>query len=351
VHVKWVSMMKRVVKKRRRWRPTRGFLLVVAVVFVVYWATHRGPAPRPVSAPGTVVHHHRSRVVSAPPLDTWTTVDAPPVPISEPDGILVVYGQPKPLWEDHPYAEGPVGSTTKLMTAYLVQASLPLRQVVTISDRAAGTGGSEMFMQPGNRFTVHQLLIGMILRSANDAAVALSQAVSGHEATFVQLMNATARRLGLNHTAYADPDGISPGSESSAADLARLAEIDLASPVLAPIFVMRQTSLPENPVVININGMVWRDPYSLGLKTGWTSESMACVVFASKRLVDGVPVTLVGVVLHGPSFPVAYQDAQNLLAWGFRQMQPVVAQWRRDGRIPANLNPPVNVPTAGGLSP
>lgn len=339
--------------RRRRYRPKiRFFVILLALVaglsFVVLKPSRHAAADPP---PPSV---RMDPPPSSLTLDTWSTKTSLPIPpIQEPDGILMVYGQPKPLWELHPYQEGPVASTTKLMTAYLVQAALPMNQVVTISDNAAATGGSEMFMQPGNHFTVHQLLVGMLLRSANDAAVALSEAVAGHESQFVTLMNETARHLGLDHTHYADPDGISPGSESSAIDLAHIAELDLNSPILAPIFVTRETSLPENPIVININGMVWRDPNSLGLKTGWTSESLGCVVFASKRMVDGVPVTLVGVVLHGPSFPIAYQDSQNLLNWGFTDITPAVTEWvsRRD--VPPDLNPApvVDLPGAGAASP
>ena len=319
--------------------------LVVGLLVVLFRPPHAPPVDPPAPA----------RAASRPTdqaVDSWTTQTALPIsPIKEPDGILLMYGQPKPLWALHPYNEGPVGSTTKLMTAYLVQASLPMNQIVTISDNAAATGGSEMFMQPGNRFTVHQLLVGMLLRSANDAAVALSEAMAGHESRFVALMNATARHLGLHHTQYADPDGISPGSQSSAIDLAHLAELDLNSPVLAPIFVTRLTALPGNPVVRNINGMLWQDPYSLGLKTGWTSESVACVVFASRRMVDGVPVTLVGVVLHGPSFPVAYQDAMNILNWGFTDITPTVTEWVRHHDLPAGLNPtPVATPLGASSS-
>lgn len=337
-------------RRRRRFRPKPRFYMIIAalvvgMVVVLFRPSGQADPPAPARA-------RAAARPSVPPVtDSWTTRTALPIPpIHEPDGILLMYGQPKPLWALHPYQEGPVGSTTKLMTAYLVQASLPMNQVVTISDNAAATGGSEMFMQPGNRFTAHELLVGMLLRSANDAAVALSEAMAGHESRFVALMNATARHLGLKHTHYADPDGISPGSQSSAIDLARLAELDLNSPVLAPIFVTRLTSLPENPIVRNINGMLWQDPYSLGLKTGWTSESVACVVFASRRTVDGVPVTLVGVVLHGPSFPVAYQDAENILNWGFKDITPTVTGWVRHHDVPAGLNPsPVAKPL--GASP
>jgi D-alanyl-D-alanine carboxypeptidase (penicillin-binding protein 5/6) len=338
--------------RRRRFRPKPRFYMILLALAVIFSVLLYRPGQPAAADPPPPAAQSAQNLANPRVLDTWTTATSLPIPpIQEPDGILMVYGQPKPLWALHPYQEGPVGSTTKLMTAYLVQASLPMNQVVTISDNAAATGGSEMFMQPGSQFTVHQLLVGMILRSANDAAVALSEAAAGHESRFVALMNATARHLGLDHTQYADPDGISPGSESSAIDLAHLAELDLNSPILAPIFVTRQTSLPENPIVTNINGMVWRDPYSLGLKTGWTSESMGCVVFASKRMVDGVPVTLVGVVLHGPSFPVAYQDSQNLLSWGFSAIAPTVTRWVDHHDVPAHLNPSPIVPFPGAAAP
>jgi D-alanyl-D-alanine carboxypeptidase (penicillin-binding protein 5/6) len=329
--------------RRRRRLAFRGYVLLAFVAFLLFWGFgRRGSLPRPAgAAPARTVRQASvARVPAPPPSVTWVADrQDPPSPVHEPDGILLVYGQPTPLWAQNPDAPGPIASTTKLMTAYLASQALPLDQVVTVSDQAAATGGSEMFLKPGDRFTVRQLLTGMVLRSANNAAVALAEAASGSTAAFVAEMNRTAAALGLRATHFADPDGLDPASASSAADLARIAELDLASPTLRRIFTLKQTSLPENPTVVNIDGMVWRDPTSLGLKTGWTSEAGACLVFAATRPVDGVPVTLVGVLLHGRTFPQEYQDAENLLNWGYAAIGPTVAALKVQGALPA-LTPP-----------
>jgi len=333
------------VRRRHRLAFRAYVWLLAAVVLLVYWGFGRHPVP---SHPTAVTTAQKSRTglsawVRHPALPVAWVADPhdPPAPVHEPEGILLVYGQPTPLWSENASAPGPIASTTKLMTAYLSSQALPLDQIVTVSDQAAATGGSEMFLRPGDRFTVRQLLEGMILRSANNAAVALAQATSGSTRAFVAEMNRTAATLGLHATHFADPDGLSPDSVSSAADLARIAEVDLASPTLRRIFTLKQTSLPENPTVVNIDGMVWRDPSSLGLKTGWTTEAGACLVFAATRPVDGVPVTLVGVLLHGQAFPQEYRDAERLLDWGYAALAPTVARLKAEGTLPT-LTPPTD---------
>lgn len=278
----------------------------------------------------------RSREAFTP---DWRPAGAPPPPtVSEPEGLLVVYGQSEPLWSRRPNAVGPIASTTKLMTAYLAAAALPVSERIVVSPAAAATGGSDILLRPGMVLTTRQLLYALLLRSANDAAVALAQAVSGNVPAFVTLMNETARTLGMTHTHYADPDGLSPASQSSATDLVRLAQVDLRNPLLATIMTTPETSLPLNPVVPNIDGFVLQDPAALGLKTGWTSQAGTCLVFAARQDVAGRPVTLVGALLHGTTFPPEYHDAEALLAWGFRVIRPAVVQLARAHRLP-NLNP------------
>jgi D-alanyl-D-alanine carboxypeptidase (penicillin-binding protein 5/6) len=330
-------------------RPSRAravWAWLLGAVAIAYWSYLVPAHPAPIAQ--DPVRHLKPLVIAADSLKPlphpapiqWRAPGTPaPPPVGEPDGILLVYGQPVPLWSLNPTAEGPVASTTKLMTAYLASASLPWNDVVTISYNAAATGGSEMFLRPGDHFTVRDLLYGMLMRSANNAAVALSEAVSGRESAFVALMNRTARSLGLFHTHYADPDGISPGSESSAADLAKLAELDLANPGLRQIFITRETSLPENPQVVNIDGIIWQDRTALGLKTGWTTPAGTCVVFAARRPVGGHLVTLVGVLLHGTTFPPEYTDAESLLNWGFQVIRPTVARLAAENALPTGLNP------------
>ncbi len=291
----------------------------------------RGVGARPVAgAHGTELAHPIRWVPRGTPL---------PFALHEPDAVLAVYGQSQPLYAKNATQQGPIASTTKLMTAYLVAETLPMNQVVVISPSAAATGGSDMRMQPGERFTVRQLLTGMLMVSANDAAVALAQAVSGHTAAFVALMNRTAQSLGLHHTHYADPDGISPGSTSSAGDLLRLAELDLKIPVLRQIVRTKTASLPNNPTVININGILWRDPTVIGLKTGWTTQAACTLVFAAQRTVNGYPVTLVGVLLHARLFTTEYVDAESLLNWGYASIAPTVDVLAFENQMPRTLNP------------
>lgn len=327
--------------RRRSWR---GLILVGAVALSAYLgSSHRHHLDPTVLAAGSSSRSHSLMALPKPnpsaPID-WVPAGAVPnVPVSEPEGILFVYGQPNPLWSRHANQQGPIASTTKLMTAYLATQSLPMSQIVQISDVAAATGGSEMFMKPGDHFTVHQLLVGLLLRSANNAAVALGQAVSGHTSAFVSLMNATARQLGMMHTHYADPNGLSTNSQSSAADLATIAQIDLRSKILRAIFRTKQTTLPENPSVVNIDGIIWRDPTAIGLKTGWTTPAGACLVFAATRPVDGHMVTLVGVLLHGGLFTTEYNDAEGLLNWGFKAIAPKVAALAARHQLPPQLTP------------
>ena len=99
-------------------------------------------------------------------------------------------------------------STTKVMTALLVLERLPLDQDVTFSKRATRAQPSKLFAKPGEKFKVRDLLYAILLKSANDAAVALAEAVSGSEAAFVRLMNKRARQINANHTRFANPNGL-----------------------------------------------------------------------------------------------------------------------------------------------
>ncbi len=318
---------------------TLAVLAAGGILGSVAWHSSRAAAPpRPGRAAlRAVAAAHAAR--STRPIRWIPAGTSLPFPLHEPDAVLAIYGQPQLLYAKNITQQGPIASTTKLMTAYLVAESLPMNQVVVISPSAAATGGSDMRMYPGERFTVRQLLTGMLMVSANDAAVALAQAVSGHTAAFVALMNRTAQSLGLHHTHYADPDGISPGSSSSAGDLLRLAELDLQIPVLRQIMRTKTASLPNNPIVININGILWRDPTVIGLKTGWTSQAACTLVFAAQRTVNGYPVTLVGVLLHAQLFATEYADAESLLNWGYGTIAPTVDVLAFDHQMPGTLNP------------
>lgn len=245
-----------------------------------------------------------------------------PFPIGENSGVLWDVTTGQLIWQDNPHLKEPLASTTKLMTIYLILHALPLTQRVTISPLAAGTSGSDIRMAVDNQFTVRQLLYALMLRSANDSAVALAQTEAGSVGAFVKKMNQTAHTLGMAQTSYGDPDGLSPQSSGSAWDLSLIARLDMQDPLFRQIVHTKRTSLPYNPIVTNLNGLLYMDPSVIGIKTGWTGAAGFNLVFAATRPVNGKPVTVLGVIMHGQNgFPPEYQDAENILNWAYSRLK------------------------------
>lgn len=305
--------------------PVGGLALVFLLLFSAWVArvTHPGAIGR--QTPTTRSTPPRTRAIadaSYGPPDPAPIPAALPFPIGEPSGVLWDLNDRSILWARNPHMVGGLASTTKLMTYYLAVRDLPLRRVVRIGPVAAGTTGSDIDMRVGERYTVRQLLYGLLMASANDSAVALAQTAGGLS-HFVGQMNATAAALNMRGTRYADPDGLSPGSRGTAWDLATIARLDLENPLFRKIVHTKLVSLPNNPVVRNLDGLLYLDPTVIGLKTGWTTEAGFNVVFAARRRVDGREVTLLGVLMHGQyGFPPVYTDAENLLNWGFSHLPP-----------------------------
>ncbi|CAB1128086.1 D-alanyl-D-alanine carboxypeptidase [Candidatus Hydrogenisulfobacillus filiaventi] len=298
-------------------RPALGAGIFIAALLASAWIGSRtsGATPRPARPappPGPAL------MADGPQQATWTSPTLP-FPIGETSGVLWNLNTHQLIWALHPHQAGPLASTTKLMTAYLVLHHLPLNATVTVSPLAAATGGSDIRMQVGRKFTVHQLLYALMLASANDSAVALAQAEAGSEAAFVAQMNQEAQRLGLEQAHFADPDGLSPQSRGTAWDLSILAMRDMTNAVFRQVVATRHISLPENRNVWNLNQLLFLDPSVIGIKTGWTDAAGFNVVFAARREVDGRPVTLLGVLMHARyGFPPENADAEKVLNWGFQ---------------------------------
>ncbi len=309
----------RIAKKKRL--PWALFLLTVALLTI--GLLHGGLVVK--KAPSV---HEKSDTPKTTLLDPATVqlplesaATALPFPIGEDSGVLWNLSTGQLIWAYHPYLKGPYASTTKLMTIYLIINHLPLSQVVTISPLAAGTSGSDIRMAVGEHFTVRQLLYALMLASANDAAVALAQQEAGTVPAFLAQMRKTAIDLGMTDTTYADPDGLSPRSAGSAWDLAIIARADMESPLFRRIVRTKEISLPNNPVVRNLNNLLFLDPSVIGVKTGWTTEAGFNLVFAATRSVNGHKVTLLGVIMHGQDgFPPEDEDAEKILNWGFHRV-------------------------------
>ena len=212
----------------------------------------------------------------------------------------------------------PIASITKLMTVIVALEHLKPSDVVTVTSGAAQVGESRIPLSTGQRISVHDLLEGALIQSANNAADALAAAAAGGDVTtFVGWMNEHAQRYGLRDTHFVRPDGLdAPGHVSSARDVALLARIAMHSPIVRQI-VRKETDAIENG---HVTVHTWNDllgvfPGMIGVKTGYTDDAGWCEVGAARHLGQ----TIYAVVLGVPTRSARNSDLQQLLTWADAQ--------------------------------
>ncbi len=214
----------------------------------------------------------------------------------------------------------PPASLTKLMTAYIATLEIKRGQIkesdmVTVSEHAWRTGGSRMFIQVGTQVSVSDLLHGIIIQSGNDASVALAEHIAGSEDAFADMMNNTAKRLGMVNTHFMNATGLpNPDHYSSPHDMARLARaIIYDDPAHYAIYAQKEF-LWNNIKQPNRNLLLWRDKTVDGLKTGHTEEAGYCLVASAVR----DDQRLIAVVFGTKSEHARAAETQKLLTYGFR---------------------------------
>lgn len=214
----------------------------------------------------------------------------------------------------------PPASLTKLMTAYLAfkaiqQGKLDLNQQASVSLEAWKAGGSTMFLQPKLPVTVDQLIQGLVVVSGNDAAIVLAQTIAGNTANFVQLMNLTAKQLGMNNSHFESVNGLpAPTHLLTASDIALLTkEIIKQFPQYLHYF-REHTFTYNNVTQSNWNPLLFTDSTITGMKTGHTDEAGYCLVATAKRLGR----ELISVVLGAQTRADSANAAEALLDIGYR---------------------------------
>jgi D-alanyl-D-alanine carboxypeptidase (penicillin-binding protein 5/6) len=237
---------------------------------------------------------------------------------------LVVDGTHQQLFGIHSNAELAIASATKLMTAMVtLQHVAHLDQVFTAPDYYAASSDSQIGLVPGDRMTAHDLMLAMMLPSADDAAEDLAYNVGNRSvARFVGMMNANARALGLTHTHYTTPVGLdTPGNYSSANNLVKLAGYMLGNRFFARIVAESSATLDTGPAhyVVNRNDLVAEYPWIKGVKTGHTSD--AGYVLVAEGVRHGM--TLLSAVLGTDSEASRDANTLALLDWGFRNFHLV----------------------------
>ena len=226
-------------------------------------------------------------------------------------------------------------STTKLMTAVVVIEKAKLTDVVTVSQRAAGASPTKAGLKAGDKVTIETLLYAALMKSANDAAVALAEAVGGTEEEFVQLMNRKALAIGAHDTHFINANGLpGTGQYITAYDLSKIMRNAIKYPVLKEILGTRITEISteagKTMFIKNTNKLLWSDVDLLGGKTGYTNQARHCFVCAGERDKD----TLIVALLGSPRRELLWKETEELMEFGARvlnnQEEPVVYFTRAD---------------------
>jgi D-alanyl-D-alanine carboxypeptidase (penicillin-binding protein 5/6) len=211
-------------------------------------------------------------------------------------------------------------SLTKLMTTYVVfkalaQGQVQLEDEVTISEKAWRMQGSRMFVEVGKRVSIHDLLLGMIVQSGNDASIALAEHLAGTESVFAEIMNQYAKALGMHSSNFVNATGMPDDKHySTARDLATLARAIIAEfPDYYRWYSVREFTY-NDITQPNRNNLLWRDDSVDGMKTGMTDAAGYCLVSSAQR--DGMRV--VSVVLGTSSAKARIDGSQALINYAFR---------------------------------
>jgi D-alanyl-D-alanine carboxypeptidase (penicillin-binding protein 5/6) len=209
----------------------------------------------------------------------------------------------------------PIASITKLMTVLIALRHLSPGDEVTVTAQAARVGESRIPLRPGQVVSVHDLLEGALIQSANDAADALAAAASGGDIPrFVGWMNDEAQKLGLRDTHFVRPDGLDARDHvSSAHDVAVLAQAAMRSPVVRTIVRKRTDTIEGGTIVLHTwNDLLGVFPGLIGVKTGHTDGAGWCEVAAARR----PGYTIYAVILGSPTRAQRNSDLDRLLGWG-----------------------------------
>ncbi len=303
---------------RRRRRVAAATLLCLACFFALCLLTaafeaigFRGDeAVRTVELPAANRDDLQALLAAAPQRVT-------PPQITARSSILVDPDSGQVLFEDNADEPLPNASTTKILTGIIALERCSLSERVLISKRAAATPEQSIWLQEGETLTVEQLLYALLLRSANDAAVALAEKVSGSVEAFSELMNERAAEMGATSSNFVTPSGLdAPGHRTTARDLAAIASYCMDNPEFRKIVVTDEYQLPPSPgnewprVATNHNRLLGMYPSATGIKTGYTVPAGLCVVGSAEA--EGR--RLIAVVLNGGED--FFEDCAALLDYG-----------------------------------
>lgn len=257
------------------------------------------------------------------------------LPITSRSAILVDAHSGRVLFEKNAHEALPPASVTKVFTLVMALEALrdgrvALDDLVTTSRRAAGMGGTQVYLEVGEQMTLEDLLYGIAVESGNDAAVAVAEYISGTEEAFASLINERSRVLGARNTEFSNASGLPPGDigmagrqhVTSAYDVALVARYGYSLPMFEQLvstygpYRVRVGTRDEREFW-NRNTLLRFYEGANGVKTGYTREAGYCLAASAVR----DDLHLIAVVLGAPSIADRDDDIRAMLNWGFRQYE------------------------------
>lgn len=224
------------------------------------------------------------------------------------------------LFEANPHERLSPASVTKVMTLLLIveaidKGTLSLDETVTASTKAAGMGGSQIYLRENEQMSLEDMLKSVVVSSANDCAVALAEHLCGSEDSFVARMNERAEELGMEDTHFSNCTGLTTENHyTTAYDIALMSR-----ELLSHEFIKNYTTIWMDTVrggefgLSNTNKLVRYYEGTTGLKTGFTSDALYCLSASAQR--DGME--LIAVIMKAPTSSDRFETAKSLLSFGF----------------------------------
>lgn len=253
------------------------------------------------------------------------------VEVTAPSAILMEMTTGTVLYEKDADTARPPASVTKVMTMLLIfdalaEGKIQLEDEVTTSEYASSMGGSQVFLETGEKQTVETLLKCISVASANDACVAMAEYISGNEEEFVRQMNLRAEGLGMKHTHFVNCNGLdAEGHETSARDIALMSrELLLKYPEIHNYCTIWMENITHTTSkgssefgLTNTNKLIRQYEYATGLKTGSTGKAKFCVSATAEKN----DVSLIAVIMGAEDSKARFKDAVTLLNYGFGKCQ------------------------------
>ena len=253
------------------------------------------------------------------------------VEVTAPSAILMEMTTGTVLYEKDADTARPPASVTKVMTMLLIfdalaEGKIQLEDEVTTSEYASSMGGSQVFLETGEKQTVETLLKCISVASANDACVAMAEYISGNEEEFVRQMNLRAEGLGMKHTHFVNCNGLdAEGHETSARDIALMSrELLLKYPEIHNYCTIWMENITHTTSkgssefgLTNTNKLIRQYEYATGLKTGSTGKAKFCVSATAEK--NGV--SLIAVIMGAEDSKARFKEAVTLLNYGFGKCQ------------------------------